>query len=83
MSYSVVLGAQIYSQLMVFQDAETFARFKENKWAWAAEATAVATTAGAAAKADFVDGVAVFVTDQEGVMGSLAVGGQRFTFTPF
>ena len=77
------LGAQIYSQLMVFQNAETFARFKENKWAWAAEATAVAATAGTAAKTDFVGGVAVFVTDQQGIMGSLAVGGQKFTFTPF
>lgn len=77
------LGAQNYSQLMVFKDPEAFARFKENKWAWAAEATAVAMTAGAASKTDFVNGVAVFVTDQEGVMASLAVGGQKFTFTAF
>ena len=77
------IGAQVFSQLMVFETEEAFDRFKENKWAWAADATAVATTKGAAAKTAFANGVAVFVTDQDGVMASLSVGGQKYSFTPF
>jgi lipid-binding SYLF domain-containing protein len=75
-------GAQIYSQLMLFKTQEAFDRFKENKWAWHGEATAVATTKGAAATTEFKDGVAIFITDQDGVMASLSVGGQKFEFTP-
>ncbi len=75
-------GAKIYSQLMLFKTPEALEAFKENKWAWHGEATAVATTKGAAASTDFNEGVAIFITDQDGIMASLSVGGQKFKFTP-
>jgi len=75
-------GAQIYSQLMFFETKEVFEQFKSNNWAWHGEATAVATKKGVASTTEFKNGVAIFITDQDGVMASLSVGGQKFEFTP-
>jgi len=43
----------------------------------------VAINTGAAAKARFKNGVAVFTATKGGLMFEASVGGQKFKFTPF
>jgi hypothetical protein len=51
-------------------------------FAFSAQATAVALTAGAAAKSDYQDGMAVFVAADKGLMVDASIGGQKFDYTP-
>ena len=75
-------GGQAYSQLILFEDKAALDRFTKSEWAMSAQATAVAAASGAGATAKYKDGVMVFVTNQEGLMGEASVGGQKFKFEP-
>jgi hypothetical protein len=48
----------------------------------AAQASAVAVTAGASADAKYADGIAVFTLSKAGAMAEASIGGQKFTYTP-
>lgn len=52
LSVGFQLGGQAYSQIVFFQDEAAFKRFTTGKFAFGAEASAVAITAGASAKAN-------------------------------
>ena len=78
----LVAGVESFSQLVVFQTEEALTRLKEGKFDMGAQASAVAAKAGAAASTSFRNGVAVFITDQGGLMGDASVGAQKFSFTP-
>ena len=78
----LVAGVESFSQLVVFETEEALARLKEGKFDMGAQASAVAAKAGAAASTSFRNGVAVFITDQGGLMGDASVGAQKFSFTP-
>jgi lipid-binding SYLF domain-containing protein len=75
-------GGQTYSELIVFEDKAALDRFKQNKVDFAANASAIIASTGAAANARFVDGVAVFVRPTAGAMAEAAIGGQRVTYVP-
>jgi lipid-binding SYLF domain-containing protein len=75
-------GGQSYREAVLFQDKAAFERFTRNEFALAAQASAVAAKAGAAADADYKDGVLVFTDPVGGLMFEASVGGQRFTFVP-
>lgn len=75
-------GAQEYSEIVFFKDKADVERFKQNKYAFDASASAVVWKSGAAAANDYRAGVAVFVLAKGGVMAEAAVGGQKFTFKP-
>ena len=75
-------GAQTFSQVVFFKDAAALARFKQNKFEFTANASAVAAKAGASTNADYRDGVAVFTRAEEGVMAEAAIGSQKFKYTP-
>jgi lipid-binding SYLF domain-containing protein len=75
-------GAQEYSQIIVFRDPAALDRFKQNKFEFSANASAVAIKTGAAAAARYDQGVAVFVRNLAGIMAEASVGAQRFKFTP-
>jgi hypothetical protein len=76
------LGGQQYSELIFFQTPEVLNNFKTGNLSLTAETSAVALTAGASAKANFSNGVAVFTMQPTGLMFSAAVGGQKFSFEP-
>ena len=76
------LGAQSYTEILVFSTRDAFDRFKSGNFAFDAQATAVGLNKGAAANASFSQGVAVFTTDEAGLMVEVAVGGQKFTYQP-
>jgi lipid-binding SYLF domain-containing protein len=75
-------GGQTYSELIVFENQPAMDRFKRNEIDFGANASAVLAEKGAAAGAQFVDGVAVFVKPTGGAMAEASVGGQKITYMP-
>ncbi|MHC4937436.1 MAG: lipid-binding SYLF domain-containing protein [Planctomycetota bacterium] len=74
------LGGQSFSEMIFFQTEAALSRFKSGEFAFDANASAVAATSGAAAKADYEDGVAVFVMADAGLMYEASIGGQKFDY---
>ena len=77
------IGGGVYSEIVLLKNQSTFESFMNNQFTFAAQATATAVKAGAAAAAKYSDGVAVLIMDGKGLMAQAAVGGQKFTVTPF
>lgn len=76
------LGGQSYSEVIFFQNKSALERFKTGNLKLAAQASAVAVTAGAAKSAAYEKGVAVFTMTRKGLMYEASIGGQRFNFKP-
>jgi len=75
-------GGQEYSEIIFFENADSFNRFINNKYQFAAQASAVALKSGISADAKYTDGVAVFTQAKGGLMYEASVGGQKFKFVP-
>jgi lipid-binding SYLF domain-containing protein len=75
-------GFQDYSQLIVFENQPAMDKFKRNEIDFGANASAVVADKGAAASAQFVDGVAVFVRPTGGAMAEASLGGQQIAYLP-
>ena len=73
-------GGQAIIEVIFF---ETTDDFKEGKFSFAAEASAVAVRSGIAFNAKYKDGVAVFALPKAGLMADASVGGQKFNYHPF
>jgi lipid-binding SYLF domain-containing protein len=85
MSFGTVgaqIGGQTFSQVVLFQTQAAFDHFRNNNLEFAANASAVAVTAGGAATANWADGIAVFVQPLGGLMLDASIGGQKFTYRP-
>jgi lipid-binding SYLF domain-containing protein len=82
-SVGLQLGGQTYSEIIFFENQSTLGEFKKGNFALAAQASAVALSAGAAATANYENGVAIFTATKTGLMYEASVGGQKFGFTPF
>ena len=92
------LGGQAYSQLILFQNADTYKEFTGGNFEFGADDTAVAltygaqagaTTKGASASAgdtkgagDWKRGMAVYTIAGGGLMYEASIGGQKFNFKP-
>jgi lipid-binding SYLF domain-containing protein len=76
------LGGQVYSEVIFFETKDSLSSFKENKFAFSAQVSAVAAAEGASANAKYQNGVAVFTMAKGGLMYEASVGGQKFKFTP-
>ena len=75
-------GLQHYSELIVFENLAAMDKFKGNEIDFSANASAVYADKGAAANAQFVDGIAVFVRPIRGAMAEASLGGQQITYIP-
>jgi lipid-binding SYLF domain-containing protein len=73
-------GGQTISELLVFSTEKAFNDFTRGEWGMGANASVVALKAGAAAGAQFRDGVVTFVDTRGGLMGDLSLEGQRFRY---
>lgn len=71
-------GGQAYSEVIFLKDKEAFDRFTGDKFEFAAQATAVAVTAGASFDVDYRDGILIFTHAKGGLMYEASVGGQKF-----
>ncbi|HET7369804.1 MAG TPA: lipid-binding SYLF domain-containing protein [Gammaproteobacteria bacterium] len=76
------MGGQTYSEIVFFKDAAALNQFKQGGYELSAQASAVAVTSGAAANANYSNGVAIFTLTKAGLMYEASVGGQKFSFTP-
>lgn len=74
------LGGQSYTELIAFNTRDALEAFKEGHFRFDAQATAVALKSGAGANAQYKNGVAVFTTDEAGLMLEASVGGQKFSY---
>jgi lipid-binding SYLF domain-containing protein len=76
-------GGQTYREVIFFEDAAALDRFKEGKFEFAAQASAVAVTAGASTNVKYREGVMVFTQEKKGLMYEASIGGQKFGYTAF
>ena len=76
-------GGQAYREVIFFESKEALDRFKENKFEFSAQASAVAATAGASANVKYREGVMVFTQQKGGLMYEASIGGQKFDYTAF
>lgn len=76
-------GGQAIIEVIFFETQVDLERFKEGKFEFAAEVSAVALKSGIAANAKYKDGVVVFALPKAGLMADASVGGQKFGYKPF
>lgn len=76
------VGGEFFREIIFFRDKKDLDKFKTNEYTFAAQVTGVALVWGAAAKADYRDGMAVFIMTDAGVMVDASLGGQKFNFSP-
>jgi lipid-binding SYLF domain-containing protein len=81
-SVGLQIGVQEFSQIVFFKDAAALERFKQNKFEFAANASAVIVKAGGADAADYKESVAIFVKPTGGAMAELSLGTQKFNYKP-
>jgi lipid-binding SYLF domain-containing protein len=79
-SVGLQVGAQTFSELLVFEDKAALDRFKAGSLNFGADASAVVLESGVATNATFVDGVAVVVSPIGGAMLEASIGGQKFSY---
>ena len=75
-------GGQSYTEILAFATRDALDRFRSGNFAFDAQATAVALHSGASTNARYSGGVAVFTTNEKGLMVEAVVGGQKFSFQP-
>ena len=73
-------GGQAYREVIFFESKKELERFKESKFEFSAQASAVAVTEGASANVKYADGVMVFTMQKGGLMYEASIGGQKFKF---
>jgi lipid-binding SYLF domain-containing protein len=76
-------GGQAYREVIFFENSAALDRFKQNKFEFAAQASAVAATTGASANVKYREGVMIFTQQKGGLMYEASIGGQKFSYTPF
>lgn len=81
-SIGAQLGGQTFSEIIFFENMTALNHFKSGHTEFSGNASAVAADAGAAATADYKDGVAVFTKPRAGLMFEASIGGQQFDYYP-
>jgi lipid-binding SYLF domain-containing protein len=73
-------GGQAYREVIFFESKNEMDRFKESRFEFSAQASAVAVTEGASANVKYTNGVMVFTMQKGGLMYEASIGGQKFKF---
>jgi len=76
------VGGESFREIIFFRTHADMKEFLTGEFTFAAQATAVAMDAGTATKADYRDGLAVFVMTDKGLMVDASLGGQKFKYLP-
>ena len=76
-------GGKAYREVIFFENQAALDRFKQNKFEFDAQASAVAANVGAAANIKYRNGVMVFTQEKGGLMYEASVGGQKFDYSAF
>ena len=80
LSIGLQAGGQAYREVIFFESKKEMDRFKESKFEFSAQASAVAAKTGASADAKYANGVMVFTMEKGGLMYEASIGGQKFKF---
>src|SRR5258705_1051754 len=83
LSVGAQLGGQAYREVIFFETKSDLNRFKENKFEFSAQVSAIAITAGVSANVNYKEGVMVFTQQKGGLMYEATVGGQKFNYSRF
>jgi lipid-binding SYLF domain-containing protein len=75
-------GGQAYREVIFFESQAALDRFKENKFEFSGQASAVAVTKGASTNVKYRNGVMVFTQQKGGLMYEASIGGQKFSYKP-
>ncbi len=81
-SIGLQFGGQQYSEIIFFENEESFEKFTNGKLKFDAQASAVALKDGASIDAAYQEGVAVFTQTKGGLMYEASIGGQHFKYDP-
>lgn len=73
-------GGQAYREVIFLETKGELERFKESRFEFSAQASAVAVTEGASANVKYTNGVMVFTMQKGGLMYEASIGGQKFKF---
>ena len=73
-------GAQAYREVIFFESKKVMERFKDSRFEFSAQVSAVAATEGASANVKYTNGVMVFTMQKGGLMYEASIGGQKFKF---
>jgi lipid-binding SYLF domain-containing protein len=76
-------GGKAYREVIFFENQAALDRFKQNKFEFDAQASAVAANVGASANVKYRNGVMVFTQEKGGLMYEASVGGQKFEYSSF
>jgi lipid-binding SYLF domain-containing protein len=74
------LGGEFFREIVFFKTKNDLDVFKTEEYTFSAQVTGVAVSLGAAAKADYKKGMAVFITTDKGLMVDVSLGGQKFNY---
>ena len=75
-------GGEYFREIIFFAEKPEYDAFCSGQYTFSAQVTGVALTEGAAAKANYQNGVLVFVIAQKGLMIDISLGGQKFEYEP-
>ena len=75
-------GGEYFREIIFFKEKLDLDMFRREEYTFSAQVTGVALTAGAAAKADYRSGMAVFIATDAGLMVDVSLGGQKFNYVP-
>lgn len=82
-SLGLSFGGELWREIIFFREKSDLDRFRSGpSYTFAAQVTGVALEEGVSAKADYKDGMAVFITSDKGLMVDASLGGQKFTYVP-
>ena len=73
-------GGQAYREIIFFENKDALDHFMQNKLEFSGQASAIAVKSGAAANANYRNGVVVFSQEKGGLMLEASLGGQKFTY---
>jgi lipid-binding SYLF domain-containing protein len=73
-------GGEYFREIVFFRDKDDLDVFRAGEYTFSAQVTGVALRAGAAAKANYKAGMAVFVMADTGLMVDASLGGQKFNY---
>ncbi len=75
-------GGEYFREVVFFNSKSDFDNFISGQYTFSGQVTGVALTTGVAEKANYQNGVLVFIIAQKGLMIDVSLGGQKFEFVP-
>ena len=76
-------GGKVYSEVIFFENEASLKNFKDSKFEFTGQVSAVAVKAGVSANMKYKEGVLVFTQEKGGLMYEASVGGQKFTYNAY